>query len=182
MKSSYTRNTKTTSTYTRGAAKPQYQPKTITQTVKRADTANYGNKRANPPANISKPTSSYTRSAQKTQTQSKQSKPATQAPKITIDMSKYLNKRSNTKTNLPKKDDKPKWQNNRTAGTAAKAAPQKNYDRRNIGDTQTKVQTMQEGDYLIKVTTTRKVVDKGSYDKRSGTGYRGGNYGNYGRK
>ena len=41
---------------------------------------------------------------------------------------------------------------------------------------------MQEGDYLIKVTTTRKVVDKGSYDKRSGTGYRGGNYGNYGRK
>ncbi len=176
MKSSYTINTKTTSTYTKGTAKPQYQPKTITQAVKKDNTANIGNKRANPQTNISKPTSSYTRSAQN-QTQSKQSKPAAQAPKITIDMSKYLNKKSNTKTDLSKKDDKPKWQNNRTTGTAAKAAPQNNYDRRNIGDTQTKVQTMQEGDYLIKVTTTRKVIDKGSYDKRNGTGYRGGNYG-----
>ena len=56
----------------------------------------------------------------------------------------------NVQINVPKKDEKQKWQNSR--------------DGRQIGDTETKVETKQEGDYLIKVTTTRKVIDKKSYE------------------
>ena len=86
-------------------------------------------------------------------------------------MSKYMSKRANTTTNLAKKDEKPKWQINKKEGE------QKKYDRRNIGDTQTKVETMQDGEYFIKVTTTRKVVEKDNYDKRYGTADRRGAYG-----
>ena len=203
MKSSYTKATKTTSTYSKGDNKPKYQQKSTTQTVKTIDTSKYFNKRANPPATLAKPTSkpvskpaakpvakpvtkpltkpvakpvakppvkplsSYSRTNPKTQNQPK---PPAQTPKINIDMSKYMNKRANTASTLPKKDDKPKWQANKN--------DVKNYDRKNAGNTQTKVETMQDGEYLIKVTTTRKVVDKGSYDNRYGTDRRGG----YGRK
>ena len=203
MKSSYTKATKTTSTYSKGDNKPKYQQKSTTQTVKTIDTSKYFNKRANPPATLAKPTSkpvskpaakpvakpvtkpltkpvakpvakppvkplsSYSRTNPKTQNQPK---PPAQTPKINIDMSKYMNKRANTVSTLPKKDDKPKWQANKN--------DVKNYDRKNVGNTQTKVETMQDGEYLIKVTTTRKVVDKGSYDNRYGTDRRGG----YGRK
>ena len=41
----------------------------------------------------------------------------------------------------------------------------KMYDRRHSGDTQTKVETMQEGDYIIKVTTTRKIINRDDYKK-----------------
>ena len=195
MKSSYTKATKTTSTYSKGDNKPKYQQKSTTQTVKTIDTSKYFNKRANPPAILAKPTSkpvakpiakpvtkplakpvakppvkplsSYSRTNPKTQNQSK---PPAQTPKINIDMSKYMNKRANTVSTLPKKDDKPKWQANKN--------DVKKYDRKNVGNTQTKVETMQDGEYLIKVTTTRKVVDKGSYDNKYGTDRRGA----YGRK
>ena len=211
MKSSYTKATKTTTTYSKGDNKPKYQQKSTTQTVKTIDTSKYFNKRANPPATLAKPTSkpvakpvakpvtkpvakpvskpvakpvakpaakspskpaakplsSYSRTNPKTQNQPK---PPTQTPKINIDMSKYMSKRANTASTLPKKDDKPKWQANKN--------DVKKYDRKNVGNTQTKVETMQDGEYLIKVTTTRKVVDKGSYDNRYGTDRRGG----YGRK
>ena len=203
MKSSYTKATKTTSTYSKGDNKPKYQQKSTTQTVKTIDTSKYFNKRANPPATLAKPTSkpvskpaakpvakpvtkpltkpvakpvakppvkplsSYSRTNPKTQNQPK---PPAQTPKINIDMSKYMNKRANTASTLPKKDDKPKWQANKN--------DVKNYDRKNVGNTQTKVETMQDGEYLIKVTTTRKVVDKGSYDNKYGTDRRGA----YGRK
>ena len=174
MKSSYTKTTKTTTSYTKVDNKSKYQPKSITQTVKTIDTSKYTNKKVNPPSNTTKtapkPLSSYTRPNQKTQNQSK---PATQTGKINIDMSKYMKNRANTTTNLAKREEKPKYQINRNVGG------QKQYDRRNMGNTQTKVETMQDGDYLIKVTTTRKVVEKGDYDNRYGTG---NNRGAYGRK
>ena len=49
-----------------------------------------------------------------------------------------------------------KWQN-------SKPAKQQNYGGRHVGDTQTKVETTQDGDYIIKVTTTRRVIDKKDY-------------------
>jgi hypothetical protein len=187
MKSSYTKTTKTTSTYTKGDNKQKYQPKPITQTVKTIDTSKYVTKRTNPPTNLSKPASKplakplakpLTKPAAKpaskpisSYTRANQQKPPAQMGKINIDMSKYMSKRANTATNLAKRDEKPKWQVNKKEGE------QKKYDRRNIGDTQTKVETMQDGEYLIKVTTTRKVVEKDNYDKRYGTADRRGAYG-----
>ena len=50
-----------------------------------------------------------------------------------------------------------KWQNNKPD------SKQQNYGGRHIGDTQTKVETTQDGDYIIKVTTTRRVIDKKDY-------------------
>ena len=50
-----------------------------------------------------------------------------------------------------------KWQNSKPA------SKQQNYGGRHVGDTQTKVETTQDGDYIIKVTTTRRVIDKKDY-------------------
>ena len=50
-----------------------------------------------------------------------------------------------------------KWQNSKPD------SKQQNYGGRHIGDTQTKVETTQDGDYIIKVTTTRRVIDKKDY-------------------
>ena len=172
MKSSYTKATKTTTTYSKGDNKPKYQPKTTTQTVKKIDTTKYVNKKANPPVNaakpVSKPISSYNRTNPKNQNQSK---PPAQTGKTSIDISKYMIKKANTTTNLAKKDEKPKYQNNRNEGG------EKKYNRKNIGNTQTKVETMQDGEYIIKVTTTRKVIDKNSNDYKYGTENKRGAYG-----
>ena len=46
-----------------------------------------------------------------------------------------------------------KWQNNNPSSQKG----------RHVGDTQTKVETSQDGDYIIKVTTTRRVIDKKDY-------------------
>ena len=51
-----------------------------------------------------------------------------------------------------------KWQN-----TKPDSKQQQNYVGRHVGDTQTKVETTQDGDYIIKVTTTRRVIDKKEY-------------------
>ena len=45
----------------------------------------------------------------------------------------------------------------------SKPGAQQNYGGRHVGDTQTKVETTQDGDYIIKVTTTRRVIDKKDY-------------------
>ena len=45
----------------------------------------------------------------------------------------------------------------------SKPGAQQNYGGRHVGDTQTKVETTQDGDYIIKVTTTRRVIDKNDY-------------------
>ena len=104
MKSSYTKATKTTSTYSKGDNKPKYQPKSTTQTVTKIDTTKYVNKKANPPVNaskpVSKPISSYNRTNPKNQNQSK---PLAQTGITSIDMSKYMIKKANTTTNLAKK-------------------------------------------------------------------------------
>ena len=132
MKSSYARTIKTaTSTYTKGDNKTKYQTKPISQTTKTNDTSKYVNRRANPPTNltkpVSKPISSYTRNNQKIKNQPK-------PPLINIDISKILSRRINTAKNLSKKDEKPKWQINKKEGD------QKKYNRRTIGDTQTKIE------------------------------------------
>ena len=50
-----------------------------------------------------------------------------------------------------------KWQNSKPD------SKQQNYGGRHVGNTQTKVETTQDGDYIIKVTTTRRVIDKKDY-------------------
>ena len=136
MKSSYTRKNKTTtSTYSKGDNKPKYQAKPITQTAKTNDNSKYLSRRTNPHTNlakpVSKPISSYTRTNQKIKNQPK---PPSQTGIINIDMSKILGKRINTAKYLSKKDEKAKWQINKKEGE------QKKYNRRNIGDTQTKIE------------------------------------------
>ena len=67
--------------------------------------------------------------------------------------SKYGNNRANDTKNPSQNSN---WQVN-------KPGANQNYGGRHIGDTQTKVETTQDGDYIIKVTTTRKVIDKKDY-------------------
>ena len=50
-----------------------------------------------------------------------------------------------------------KWQNSKPD------SKQQNYGGRHVGETLTKVETTQDGDYIIKVTTTRRVIDKKDY-------------------
>ena len=67
--------------------------------------------------------------------------------------SKYGNNRAN--------DNKYSSQNSNWK--VSKPGAQQNYGGRHVGDTQTKVETTQDGDYIIKVTTTRRVIDKKDY-------------------
>ena len=67
--------------------------------------------------------------------------------------SKYGNNRTN--------DNKYSSQNSNWK--VSKPGAQQNYGSRHVGDTQTKVETTQDGDYIIKVTTTRKIIDKKDY-------------------
>ena len=142
MKSSQRKATNITTSWTKGAKTNQNQPKPTTQSYKPSAPSNYGNRRTNPPANIPKTTPNITKNTY-------QLKKIYQPVKIN-DTYNSGNKRTNVQINIPKKDEKQKWQNSR--------------DGRQIGDTETKVETKQEGDYLIKVTTTRKVIDKKSYE------------------
>ena len=139
MKSSQRKETNLTTSWTKGAKTNQNQPKTITQSYKPSAPSNYGNRRTNPPANIPKTTTNVVKNTYQPQ-------------KIyqTVNINNTYNS-GNKRTNvqIPKKDENQKWQNKR--------------NERQIGDTETKVETKQEGDYLIKVTTTRKVIDKNSY-------------------
>ena len=141
MKSSQRKETNLTTSWTKGAKTNQNQPKTITQSYKPSAPSNYGNRRTNPPANIPKTTTNVVKNTYQPQ-------------KIyqTVNINNTYNsgnKRTNVQINVPKKDENQKWQNRR--------------EERQIGNTETRVETKQEGDYLIKVTTTRKVIDKNSY-------------------
>ena len=135
---SWTKNTNTNTN--------KIQPKSTTQTYKPSAPSNYGNRRTNPPANIPK---TNTNAANNTY----QPKKIYQPVKINNTYNSG-NKRANVQINMPKNAEKSKWQNSR--------------DERQIGDTETRVETKQEGDYLIKITTTRKVIDKKSSGYGSG--------------
>ena len=152
MKSSQRKETKITTSWTKGANTNQYKPKPTTQSNRVTAPANNQNKRSYVPVNTSKASSNVPKYEPK-----KYQPKVNYQPERVIITSNSGNKRS---INLP---PEPKWQNNRA-------------DRR-AGDTETKVETKQQGDYIIKVTTTRKVIDKGSAGYAAGQGNRRGNYG-----
>ena len=146
MKSSQRKVANITTSWTKNTTTNQNKQKSTTQSYKPSAPSNYGNRRSNPPTNIPKTTANITKNAY-------QPKAITQPAKISNTYN-YGNKRTNIQKNMPIKDEKSKWQNSR--------------DERQIGDTETRVETKQEGDYLIKVTTTRKVIDKKNYGYGSG--------------
>ena len=153
MKSTQRKTAQITTSWTKGTTTNKYQSKPVNQPVKTAPPTNYGNRRSNPPANNPKTTYNIAKNTPKIQYQPKT---INQPAKIN-NTSNTGNRRNNPQINIPKKDEKPKYQNSRVD--------------RHLGDTETKVVTKQEGDYLIKVTTTRKVIDKGTAGYGVGTGY-----------
>ena len=146
MKSSQRKASNITTSWTKSTNSNQNQPKSMVQSYKPSAPSNYGNRRSNPPANIPKTTTNVAKNTY-------QPKKIYQPVKISNTYNSG-NKRTNVQINIPKKDEKPKWQNSR--------------DERQIGDTETRVETKQQGDYIIKVTTTRKVIDKKSSGYGSG--------------
>ena len=146
MKSSQRKATNITTSWTKSTNSNQNQPKSMVQSYKPSAPSNYGNRRSNPPANIPKTKTNVAKNTY-------QPKKIYQPVKISNTYNSG-NKRTNVQINIPKKDEKPKWQNSR--------------DERQIGDTETRVETKQQGDYIIKVTTTRKVIDKKSSGYGSG--------------
>ena len=141
MKSSQRKTANKTTSWTKNTITNQNQQKSITQSYKPSAPSNDGNRRSNFPVNIPKTTTNIAKNTY-------QPKTINQPVKISKTYNSG-NKRTNIQINMPKKVEKSNWQNSR--------------DERQIGDTETKVETKQEGDYLIKVTTTRKVIDKKSY-------------------
>ena len=160
MKSSQRKTAQITTSSTKVTTTNKYQTKPTNQPVKTVPQTNNGNRRSNQPVYNPKTTSNVVKNAPKIQYQPK----VINQPVKKNDTSNIGNKRTNAQINLPKKDEKPKPQNSRA--------------NRQLGDTETKVVTKQEGDYLIKVTTTRKVIDKGT----AGYGVSNGNFRGYGRK
>ena len=146
MKSSQRKAANITTSWTRNTTTKQNQQKPTTQSYKPSAQSNYGNRRANQPSNIPKAATNVAKNAY-------QPKKINQPVKISNTYNSG-NKKANVQINIPKKVENPKWQNSR--------------GERQIGDTETRVETKQQGDYIIKVTTTRKVIDKKSSGYGSG--------------
>ena len=146
---------KITTSWSKSTTTNQYMPKPTTQSSRVSAPATNQNKRTYVPINTSK-TSSYVSKYEPKKYQPQ----SNDRPERVIITSNSGNK---TSINLP---PEPKLQNGRA-------------DRR-IGDTETRVETKQQGDYIIKVTTTRKVIDKGSAAYEAAQGNRRGNYGRTG--
>ena len=159
MKTSQRKTAQITTSWTKGATTNKYQSKPTNQPLKTTPPPNYGNKRANQPVNNPKSLTNAVKNAPKIQYQPK----VINQPGKINNTTNSGNRRTNVQINLAKNDEQPKSQNNRAS--------------RHLGGTETKVETKQEGDYLIKVTTTRKIIDKDSY----GYGAGHGNYRGYGR-
>ena len=154
MKSQYNAS-KITTSWTKGTNTNQYRPNPTTQSNRVSAPATNQNKSSYVPVYASNTSSSYISKYEPKKYQPQ----SNYQPERVIITSNSGNKSS---INLP---PEPKWQNSRA-------------DRR-TGNTETRVETKQQGDYIIKVTTTRKVIDKGSpaYEE-----YKGNKRGNYGRK
>ena len=165
MKSSQSRTVKTT-TWSKGVTTSNYQPRNIVQPYKYSGPQKYSNINTN--TRIINTQSSYIPKAAST-TQKYITKTHYQPRNIGMpgkinyssniaNRSSYqssnrnsyqpINRNSYQSSNLSSNYDSSKWRNNRGGRT---------------GDTETKVETKQDGDYIIKITTTRKIIDKGDY-------------------
>ena len=81
--------------------------------------------------------------------------------------SKVVTKSYTTKSGNPTNGvSKPTYQKYGNKGTNAtknyqiNKPYQQNYSGKHIGDNQTRVETIQDGDYILKITTTRRVIQK----------------------
>ena len=159
MKSS-SRTIKTTSTYTRGVTSSNYQPKSLIQSYKPINPPKYTNTRINTQSYLPKTISTSTTTHNYTQKTHYQPRSINLSGNINYssnigNRSSYqsnnrstyhpINKSSYQPLNLSNNYEASTWKNNRG---------------RRSGDTETKVETKQDGDYIIKITTTRKIIDK----------------------
>ena len=142
MKSTFTKSTNSESNQKRGSNAIYHQSKSTNQSGNNLNINNYGNRGAFSPSNISKPTPTISKGVTNSETGK------------TTDYAKNGNKGISESNNIPKNKEKSNWQNNKL-----KAEP--TYDNRHIGNTHSKVETVQDGDYILKITTTRKVIERG---------------------
>ena len=161
MKSYQSRTIKTTSTRTNTSS--NYQPRPQIQPYKPLNPPKLLNTRINThisylPKTIS--TSSKYNYAQKTHYQPRNvnlpgkinytSNVSNRSSYQTVNTSSYQprNRSSYQPFNSSTNYQTSKWKNNRGG---------------RVGDTETKVEVKQDGDYILKITTTKKVIDKGAY-------------------
>lgn len=116
--------------YKNGKTTTTYQSKVVTKS--------YTTKSGNPTNGVSKPTYQKNGSSN----YQYQQKPTNRNGR-TADSNKYGNKGTNATKN---------YQINKPY--------QQNYSGKHIGDNQTRVETIQDGDYILKITTTRRVIQK----------------------
>ena len=155
MKSYQVKNTKPATSLKQGTTTSQYQSKTTSQSGRSAVPTTYINKRQSAQSNKPNNSSNLQKNDQKPKYQIQPQSRTMNKPNTNVNTN---NRRAYVPNNLPKNQQKQNYQNNRGE---------------RVGATETKVETKQEGDYIIKVTTTRKVIDKGT------SGY--GTSGSYGR-
>ena len=145
MKSYQVKNTKPATSWTKGTTTSQYQSKaTISQSGKANAPTTTINKRQSAQTNKQNPSSNLSSNTQKSKYQIQPQSRTINKPIINTNINNG-NKKAYIPNNLSKNEQKFNYQNNRGE---------------RVGATETKVETKQEGDYLIKITTTRKVIDK----------------------
>ena len=135
--------TRTTTRTTKTTTSSRYQPKPLLQSYNSSERVRQINRSGNTKSNLLRTlvtTQKYSPSTQY------HYKPRNIPSTISSTSSNYRS--SYQPLNYSTNYDSSKWKNNRGG---------------RVGDTETKVEVKQDGDYILKITTTRKVIDKGTY-------------------
>ena len=140
MKPTFTKSINSSS-FQKGGSNAQYESKVTNQSGNNSNIDKYRNRGAISPTNIPKHTSAISKGVTNSQT-----------GRIT-DLSKYEKKGTNVANNKTKNSVESNWQNNKP-----KVEPK--YDNRHIGNSHSKIETIQDGDYILKITTIRKVIER----------------------
>ena len=136
--------TRTTTRTTKNTTTSRYQPKPVLQSYNSSERFRHINRSGNTKSNLPRTFITTQKYSPNTQYHYK---PRNNIPS-TISSSSSNYRSSYQPLNYSTNYETSKWKNNRGG---------------RVGDTETKVEVKQDGDYILKITTTRKVIDKGAY-------------------